>query len=254
MSTKNVADILFCIDASDSMKPCFDALISHLNDLIDSLRGEGGEWDIRFEFIAQSVALSQTDKNVRVFQHHSAKSSDVLTDLYCKPNPEEHFFTPDRREFVRALSNIECKGDEAMLVALDTAIDFPWRHSAECHRVLIFLTDEPCETNVDNGKKYPKKIDDMISKIQDRRIMLFIVAPDSDVYNTLSEANLCEYKVIDSENDGFSRVDFSKIMEFIGRSVSVAEVTASISDTSYRALYEQDKWGNSTGGYEFVGK
>ena len=94
----------------------------------------------------------------------------------------------------------------------------------------------------------------MISKIQDRRIMLFIVAPESDAYDELSQANLCEYKVIDSSNDGFSRVDFSKIMEFIGRSVSVAEVTASISDTSYRALYGQDKWNSNSGGYDFVGK
>ncbi len=254
MSTKNVADILFCIDASDSMKPCFDALVTHLNALINSLKSDGGEWDIRFDFISQSVAQSQNDSHTHVFQHHSVFSSDVLTELYSKPNPEEHFFTSDRHLFLNALSKINCKGDEAMLVALDTAIDFPWRHSAECHRVLIFLTDEPCETNCDNGTKYPQKLEDMINKIQDRRIMLFIVAPESDAYDELSQANLCEYKVIDSSNDGFRKVDFSKIMEFIGRSVSVAEVTASISDSSYRALYSQDKWNSSKAPYEFKGK
>ncbi len=254
MSTKNVADILFCIDASDSMKPCFDALISHLNDLINSLRGDGGEWDIRLDFISQSVAISQNDKDTRVFKHNSAMCNDVLTSLYNKTNPEDYFFTSDRQKFLDALSGIECMGDEAMLVALDTAIDFPWRHSAECHRVLIFLTDEPCETNVDKGEKYPKIINDIISKIQERRIMLFIVAPESQAYDHLSQANLCEYKVIDSSNDGFRKVNFSKIMEFIGRSVSVAEVTASISDTSYRALYGQDKWTGAKGEYDFVGK
>ena len=242
------------------MKPCFDALMAHLNDLVNSLKGDGEEWDLRFDFISQSVAQSQKDPRTRIFQHHSVLTSDVLTALYCTPrneNEEEDnrpFFTADRRKFLDALSKIDCKGDEAMLVALDTAIDFPWRHSAVCHRVVIFLTDEPCETNVDNGTKYTKKLDDMISKIQDRRIMLFIVAPESDAYDKLSEANLCEYKVIDSSNDGFRKVDFSKIMEFIGRSVSVADVTASISDTSYRALYDQDKWGSSSDGYVFTGK
>lgn len=254
MSTKNVADILFCIDASDSMRPCFDALMRHLNDLVNSLKGNGSEWDIRLDFISQSVAQAKNDPRTRVFQHNSVFNSDVLTSLYCTPNPEERFFTSDRRAFLDALSKIECKGDEAMLVALDTAIDFPWRHSAECHRVLIFLTDEPCETNFDNGTKYPLKLNEMISKIQDRRIMLFIVAPESPAYYELSEANLCEYKVIDGANDGFRRVDFSKIMEFIGRSVSVAEVTASISDTSFRALHGQDKWNCNAGVYVFTGK
>jgi len=254
MSTKNVADILFCIDASDSMKPCFEALRSHLNDLVNSLKGNGDEWDIRFDFISQSVAQSRGDSRTRVFQHHSIFNSDVLSVLYGTDNPDKHFFTPNKNIFLDALARIECKGDEAMLVALDTAIDFPWRHSAECHRVLIFLTDEPCETNCDNGLKYPQKLDEMISKVQDRRIMLFIVAPESPAYDELSQANLCEYKVIDGANDGFRRVDFSKIMEFIGRSVSVAEVTASISDTSYRAIYSQDKWGSNTGGYVFTGK
>ena len=236
------------------MKPCFDALIAHLNDLVDSLKGGEGAWDIRYDFISQSVAQSQGNSNVKVFMHHSTFSTDVLTDLYSTPNPEERFFTSDRDLFRNALSRIECKGDEAMLVALDTAIDYPWRHSAECHRVLVFLTDEPCETNVDNGTKYPQKIDDMIEKLHDRRIMLFIVAPDSDAYSTLSQANLCEYETIDGSGSGFRSVDFRKIMEFIGRSVSVAEVTASISDSSYRALYNQDKWGNSTGKYDFTGK
>ena len=236
------------------MKPCFEALMAHLNDLVNSLRGDGNDWDLRFDFISQSVALSQSDTRTRVFQHHSVFTSDVLTELYGRPNPEDRFFTSDRREFLNALSQIECKGDEAMLVALDTAIDYPWRHSAECHRVLVFLTDEPCETNFDNGLKYTKKLDEMISKIQDRRIMLFIVAPESGAYDDLSQANLCEYKVIDSSNDGFQKVDFSKIMEFIGRSVSVAEVTSSISDSSYRALYGQDKWDSSASGYSFVGK
>lgn len=254
MSTKNVADILFCIDASASMKPCFNALREHLNDLLNSLQGSGKAWDIRFDFISQNVAISQSNSSVRVFVHHSVSSNDTLTDLYCSENPEARFFTPDREKLLNRLDAIECKGDEAMLIALDTALDFPWRDSADCHRVLIFLTDEPCETNIDNGEKYPKLIDNIIDKIHDRVVMLFIVAPESDAYDELSQANRCEYKVIQGTGDGFRNVDFKKIMEFIGKSVSVPSVNESPNDYSYRALFGQDKWNSNKGPKVFSGK
>lgn len=78
--------------------------------------------------------------------------------------------------------------------------------------------------------------------------MLFIVAPDSPVFDELSTVDKAEYEVVDSRQDGLAKVDFAKVLMYIGKSVSVSTLQQSVTanPTVKRAIFGQDEWTAAT--------
>lgn len=242
MAGRETADILFCMDASGSMEHIFKSVSKHVNKLVDSLKSDlQRTWDVRFDFLA----YSDTGGGMR-FQTVNNGGVHVINDLYGKKSLQETngqqenktFFTRDINKFKDALNDIKCFGDEASGVALDVCADFPFRDAATCHRVIVLLTDEPIRTGT-HITETENKILDIAKKLQDRRIALFMVTPDCPTYDELSQTDRCEWIV---DNSGsLENVDFSKLMETIGKSVSVSQTSGSTCDKP-NPNFGQNKW------------
>jgi hypothetical protein len=243
MSTRGIADVVFCLDASASMQPCIEAVKRHISDFITGLTSNGQQkWDLRLDFVAHQTAESGSGGTV--FQDRSVFHDECHAALYGGfMQGGGRFFTADQGQFQSGLSKVVCQGDEVMLVALDFCLDFPWRPAKECHRVVIMLTDEPAET----GSIVPEqkaKVADLIKKVQDQRVMLFLVAPDSPIYQELASADKSEYEVVDDAQTGrgLAGVEFRKVLEYIGKSVSVSANQGAPEAKVQRGLFGQKSW------------
>jgi hypothetical protein len=257
MSTKGVVDVVFCLDASDSMKPCIDGVKAHISSFLEGLKADRQRtWDVRFDFLAHCALF--TDHGTIGHAHFSlfhnvnnvGEGNSVLDALYnSQQGRGGRFFTTDIEEFKRGLDEIEVAGDEGPLVALDSCLDFPWRNVDECHRVIIFMTDEPFETssNPDMERGF---LEEILQKTQDLRVLLFIVAPDSAGYEELAEVDKSEYEAVESESNGLADVDFGKLLSGIGKSVSVSTANqqgVSVEKKVKRGVFGQMEWGSVEG-------
>jgi hypothetical protein len=136
---------------------------------------------------------------------------------------------------------VDVFGDEAMLVALDMALDFPWRPQAGCHRVVVVLTDEPLEDNA-MWPAQRAKLDAVIDKVQKLGVKLFLVGPPSPGLETLAEADKCLFQKVGQTHDGLGTLDFNKVLGQIGKSVSVSQLQGRPEGRTKRALFGQDQW------------
>lgn len=239
MSTRGVADIVFCLDSSRSMRPCFDEVRQHLGDFVAGLQSKGQvTWDLRLDFVAHSAGSAQggTLHNLRSLYHPV-----VVKALYGGTQGKGRFFTTDAAEFSGALAKVEVGGDEASLVALDCCLDFPWRDAATCHRVVIFMTDERCEGGV-AVPEMREKVPALQKKIQALRVMLYMVAPDSKMYSELSAVDRSEYEVVNEQGNGLADVNFAEVLSYIGKSVSVSQLQAGAAPAVERGIFGQAGW------------
>jgi hypothetical protein len=242
MSTRGTADIVFCLDASSSMQPCFDAMRKHIGEFVTSLQSNAQmKWDWRLDFVAHCAG---DGGGGTVFSQRSMYHEAVWHSLYHESAQSRQFFTNDLEEFKRGLAGIKVSGDEAPLVALDICLDFPWRPAANCHRVVILLTDEPAEDGVAVDAQR-EAVPKLIQKIQKLKVLLFMVGPESEMFNQLSQVNKSEYEVVDSAGDGLSRLDFRKLLSAIGKSVSVSNLQSSKEEPVERGLFGQASWGKT---------
>jgi len=205
------------------MKPCIDGVKTHITSFLEGLKSDQQRtWDVRFDFVAHHTVAYEGGAigHCHFSLHQNGSDNDALTSLYLSSS-NGRFFTSDIDEFKRGLDKVEVLGDEGPLIALDTCLDFPWRKADECHRVVIFMTDEPFETS--SAPEMEKQfLEELLQKTADLKILLFIVAPESPVYEELSEVDKSEYEVVESHSAGLADVDFRKLLSGIGKSVSVS--------------------------------
>ena len=251
MSTKGIADVVFCLDASGSMQPCIEAVKRHITDFVAGLTSNGQQkWDLRLDFVAHQTGGASNGG--ALFNNRSTFYDECFQGVYGSfLQGGGKFFTSDLGQFQSGLGGVNCQGDEAMLVALDFCLDFPWRPAKDCHRVVIMLTDESCETGVLVAEQ-KAKVNDLVKKIQDQRVMLFLVAPDSPIYQELAQADKSEYEVIEETGSGggLTGVDFRKVLEYIGKSVSVStNQQATPTEKVERGLFGQKRWVDGSGSF-----
>jgi hypothetical protein len=254
MSTKGIADIVFCLDASGSMQPCIDAVKSHIEEFLAGLKSNGQmQWDWRLDFIAHHA---EDQCGSAIFSHTSLSCSDMdlIDRLYRNSGnaaSNKAFFTSELKDFKKGLEKIRVIGDEAPLVALDFCLDLPWRATEGCHRVVILMTDEPFESGAAQAFQQ-SRFDDLRKKIMALKVMLFIVAPQSSVFNELSAVDKSEYEVVDDRGNGLSTVDFRKVLTYIGKSISASAPSQQRAAAVERGLYNQTNWIRQAG--EFAGR
>lgn len=243
MAGRETADIVFCIDASGSMDIAIDGVKKNIEKLIDSLESSPNTvWDVRFDFLAYS--------NITYSDHYrleSVKTSgkDLLNAVYAGDQQNgSMLFTSDVEEFKNALNSLCADGDETTIPALDIAADFPFRDSSTCHRAIVLLTDEPVDTGCYKNESKTKLMD-LAHKLQDKKIALYMVTPECDEYDTLSQVDRCEWNINDCT---MVDIDFSKLLQRIGRSISMSQ-TQGISkrDDSPKPLFNESNW-QSMGG------
>lgn len=242
MPAPNV-DLVFVVDASASMKPCFDRLRAHLDQLLQPMQGRVGR--IRFGLIAQSVGASSSKA---VYEHRflCGGGPDALSKLYHRspndPDPRGEFFTDDPKRLRAALDEVRPQGNEDILVALDLALDFPFGPIKDTKRVVALFSDEPFEGGV-AGSGRNDSIPALIEKIQARHIQLFCAVPEGPGALELSQADRSELEFTSGGEDGLASVDFRRLLGQMGKSISASSVQ-SIAEPPYRrAVFGEDRWG-----------
>jgi hypothetical protein len=238
MTTRGVVDVVFCLDASSSMTPCIEGVKAHITHFVQGLQSTPNtKWDVRLDFVAhQTQSEAGTDR--RFYYHRSALVGELWQTLY-RGEPGQ-LFLADLEQFRRGLTDVRAAGDESPFVALDICLDFPWRPASACHRVVIMLTDEPFETGLDQ-ERHRALLPALIRKIQDLRVMLYIVAPQSHAYSELSAVDRSEYHIADDAGNGLATVDFSQVLSYIGKSVSKAHLQGGEAVVQ-RGLFGQPTW------------
>ena len=245
MAGKGIADVLFCLDSSTSMEPCFDAVRQHLVSFVEGLKSDGQfEWDLRFDFVSHSTSSFKSGSEI-IFRAKSIYEENLFDALYKNKSQENNakLFTSSISDFVDKLNKLRAGGDETNLIALDTCLDFPLRPGSDCHRVIILLTDEPLETGLEIQEQL-EKIPDLITKIHSLGVLLFMIGPDSAGYEELSAANRSTYDVVPKGN-GLATVDFKRVLNQIGKSVSASRAQV-IRGSVNKALFGQNTWVSSS--------
>lgn len=231
------------------MRPCIDGVRAHLADFMAGLKSNPQvTWDLRVDFVAHSA--SETQEGAAVFQR-SLYNPMLIEALYSDRSQAARFFTTDVEEFRRGLQDVPVKGNEASLIALDSALDFPWRDARQCHRVVIFMTDEKFETGVCVTEQRAQ-LPALQKKIQQLRVMLYIVAPDSPGFTELAAVDRSEYEVVGGQGRGLADVDFRQVLNYIGKSVSVSTLQATATESATRGLFGQASW--TQGKFELTGQ
>src|SRR5437868_6689228 len=115
MPGSGCADVVFCIDSSASMRPCFDAVRQNLSAFLSGLRSANmTSWDLRFDFVSHRAW--STDRST-VFEHSSVYCPDLCSALYTSQGiTAGQLFTTDLAAFTKSLSSLKAKGDEANFV------------------------------------------------------------------------------------------------------------------------------------------
>ena len=220
--------------------PCIDAVRKNLDSFLDALAGDvNRKLDCRLDFLVHSCETDGQPGAARRRLHKSGE--DLVRALYGQNPQPKAFFTTDRNAIRNALRDVEVYGDEAMLIALDMALDFPWRPQAGCHRVVVMLTDEPLEANA-VWQAQQRKLDAIIDKIQKLGVKLYLVGPASPGLETLAEADKCLYQKSAQSYDGLGAIDFNKVLGQIGKSVSASVLQGRPEAGVKRALFGQDQW------------
>jgi len=172
------------------------------------------------------------------FRARSIFEPALLKGLY--KGTEGRFFTKDITVFQNALGEVRTGDNESPFVALDCALDLPWRRTAECHRVVILFTDEPVEGG--NRQEESRRLRDaIVEKLHRLKVLLYLITPASEGFEYLAGVDKCEWTVVDG-GDGLKSVEFGKLLGDIGKSVSVSQSNGIAPVTVTRALFGQDRW------------
>lgn len=242
MAGRETADIVFCIDVSGSMRPAIDGVKRNIKKLVEALKGDLQiKWDVRLDFIAHSTGETLSGKDVCRIESINCKGEKLIDAVYGKASLQSSpLFTSDIDSFCEALSRLECGGDECTVPMLDIAADFPFRDAATCHRVIVLLTDEPVDDGVYVSQSKAKLME-LAQKLQSKKIALYMTTPDCPVFDTLSQVDKCEWNVDSSR--GLEGIDFTKLMQSIGKSVSMSQTNAAEhGGNAPKPLYNESAW------------
>ncbi len=245
MTTRGAADLLFVLDASGSMSPCFEALRQRIVDFAKATAGPNmASLDLRLGF----VAMKADPDNETWISECCISGTSAWDALYGGGQRDPGSFWCDAARFARQLAQIETGADEDTLMAIDFALDAPWRAHQACHRVVVALTDEAPETGVSPEERRPL-IPELVAKINALRVKLFVVGPYSEMLVELEAADKCEYfQIADADvGRGLASFDFGRLLASIGKSISIPTLQAP-SAAARRALFGQDRW---VAGHEF---
>lgn len=229
----STVDLVFVIDASESMRPCFRGLARNLDRVIRPLQGINLK--VRLGLVALSVGAG--DGGSRVYPTQTLAGG--WDSVYNAQGVCRDLFTRDSEAFSSCLRSVSLQGDENNLVALDFALDFPFGPVASHRRVVAMFSDEKIEDGA-VSKEELATLPRLIEKAMARKVMLFAAMPFSPALEALGSLDGSQFERVDG-GDGLASVDFAKLLGQMAKSISVASVQGAEA-TYTRALFGQDRW------------
>ena len=232
MKPQNI-DLVLVVDSSASMRPCFESLAANLGELTRPL--EEAQMNVDFGIVIHSA----TRRGDKVWYLHRFLRPGA--DLPYGPNvARADYFTAKAGEIASVLAATVPKGNEDTLMALDVAIDLPYRPVASTHRVIALFSDEKLENGV-SGSEPMAAIPDLLEKMMSRRIQLFVAAPESPALEDLGSMDRAEIEAVNG-GDGLKSVDFKKLLSQTGKSISIATLQAGPEPDWRKAIFGQDRF------------
>ena len=236
---KGVADIVFIVDVSGSMKPCIDALRQNIEAFIDSLsKGEGNNAPPVKDWRAKVVGYRDAD----------AAPSEGLQWIVDNP------FVREASALKSQLSELRAEGGgdepESLLDALfktasmeaspkgsQTEDPGKWRYRSDAARVVVVFTDAPFKETMSIQEAKGGSLQDVANIVMANRIILSLFAPNFEGYDRLSQIDKSEWEVV--EYDGLSPqealkkftsdpVNFRTTMKQLAASVSRSAETVAL--------------------------
>lgn len=189
-TSKNKVDIVFVVDNSGSMSDVIEGVKNHIHTFVTSL---------------EANANNKIDYRIGFVMH--GNSAILIKD-----------FTTSAGDFQQAMQNTKNHDtgyDEFGLPAIDVAADFPWEEKR--HKFIIVFTDE----DVDGGSEPQyqlSKYDELLSKLEALKIKIYYLGADGAYYSKLKRVPGTHYE----PNNTFEHVNFSELLNKIGKSVSQA--------------------------------
>lgn len=237
----STVDIVFVIDASESMRPCFEGLARNLDQVVRPL--QGFNFQVRLGLLALNVGKS-TDGG-KLFGVRTLVGG--YDSVYGAEDTQKQLFTTDAGMFAVSLRSIALRGDEHHLLALDYALDFPFGPVTSHRRVVAMFSDERIEGGAvekDEMALLPK----LIEKAMARKVLLFAAMPSSPSLEILGSLDGAQFEDVGS-GDGLASVNFGKLLGQMAKSISVASMQG-VEAPYERALFGQDKWGSAIGSFD----
>jgi hypothetical protein len=199
--TKGVADVVFLIDVTGSMKPCIDALRTNIEAFIDSLsRGEANN------------APPVRDWRGKVVGYRDIEAAQTEGIPWIVDNP----FVRDTAALKAQLAALRAEGGgdepESLLDALFKVASMEstpkgsqsedpekWRYRSDAARVVVVFTDAPFKETMSLQEAKGGSLQDVANIVMANRIILSLFAPNFEGYDRLSQIDKSEWEVVEYE-------------------------------------------------------
>lgn len=187
-----VADIVFLVDATGSMKPCIDALRDNINKFIDMMTTQEGN------------GSPLTDWRARVVGYRDYKADGATSYGWLNDNP----FTRDVTMLRNQLAALTARGggdapesllDAMMTVATAGSIDLQaagdeensnkWRPQGSAARIIIVFTDAPYHPTMDIPGFEGAGVKDLYNIFKQEHIKPYLFVPSDASYVMLGRFN-----------------------------------------------------------------
>ena len=214
-------DVVLVLDASYSMSSCFQGVVQNIETMLKQFRQVSYKFRLDAVFNYSGRTWTCFNSSEKAIYH---------------PSQSTRFFTNDLNEFNNILKGVSIGGDEDMLYALDCALDFPFGPVQTTNRVIVMFSDEPFEGNsVDRQDS----LEDLVEKIEARRIKFFFAMPRCDGAEFLENARNASYT--EADGSGLSSFDFSQFFDTIGKTVTRVSAQMTGEPSYQKALFGQDR-------------
>ena len=224
--TKGVADIVFLVDASGSMKPCIEGLKQNILTFVETLSGKdpNNECPVR-------------DWRIKVVGYRDIEED---TSTWWVEFP----FTRNIDEVKSHFAALEARGGgdepESLLDALYKLATMPaadlqetdpsdkWRARGSAQRAIVVFTDATYKTTMSAPECKGGGFEDVKNAIHGNRIILSVFCPEHDCYHDLSTLQSTEVEFIGSLSEArelmaeFTRdkENFKRTLAALAKSVS----------------------------------
>ena len=236
----STVELVFVLDASESMRPCFEGLANNLQQVVNPLQTLGLK--VRLGFIAMRVGNATGGGGVIATASINSASDPIA--LIASGDPG--LFTEDNALFSSKMRALELGGDEHQLLALDCALDFPFGPMVNTRRVVAMFSDEKIEDGF-SGAAVVEKIPAIVTKIMARRIQFFAALPSSPALEALGSADCAQIEPVQG-GEGLASVNFSKLLGQMAKSISCASLQAG-PENYQKGLFGQYELGSAEGDF-----
>ena len=231
-------EVVFVVDASESMRPCFEGLARNLDQIVKPL--QGFNFKVRLGLVAMSLGKSDTGGRI-------VKTVTLAGDEASIYQSSPSLFTENGAVLSAKLRALELGGDEHHLIALDCALDYPFGPMATTRRVVALFSDESIEGGLITEAE-SARVGELVTKIMARRIQLFAALPSSPLLEQLATADCCQIEPVQG-GDGLAGVNFNKLLAQMAKSISGTSMQGT-EERYAKALFGQNSWGQSAGSFD----